>query len=119
MCMAGTAFARVPFTKFKMQFISTESYYVLCADTTSKDRRVANNDYARLYVYENSSPKNNVYRISTTIGNYVSSRYYKDITDGTWMYYTEDVNKGKRVSLRGRPDSGVPECTVTGEFGAG
>lgn len=119
MCMAGTAFARVPFTKFKMEFISTGSYYVLCTDTTSKDRRVANNDYARLYVYNTSSAKNNVYRASTTISNFVTSNYYKKTTDGTWMYYTEDVAEGKRVSLRARPDSSVHSCTVTGEFGAG
>lgn len=119
MCMAGTAFAKANFVDFKMKFISTESFYVLCADTTSKKRLVSNNDYARLYVDENTSPKKNVYRISTAIDTYVSRDYFKDLTDGTWIYYTKDVEANKRVSLRGRPDSSVESCIVAGSFGAG
>ena len=119
MCMAGTAFAAVSFRNFKMEYIATDSYYVVCADTTSKDRLVANDDYARLYIYDTSSTKNNIYRASTTISNFVTGKYYKNTTNGTWMYYTEDVAKGKRVSLRARPDSSVSSCTITGEFCAG
>ena len=35
------------------------------------------------------------------------------------MYYTSDVAAEKTVYLKGRPDSSVSSCTVTGEFGAG
>lgn len=119
MCMAGTAFATTPFTKYKMTFVSTDAYYHICGNTTSKPRLVANNDYARLYVYNTTATKNNVYRASYA-GSFVTGKYYKKTTDGTWMYYTEDVPAEKSVTLRGRPDSSVDGyIAITGEFGAG
>ena len=115
---SSVAFAAVGFTSFTMTFTSTTSYQSIVADSTSKDMKVANNAYARLYVYSTTSSKNNVYRTYYS-GSYVSSQYFKKLTTGTWMYYTSDVPKGKYVTLRGRPDSSVSSATVTGEFGAG
>ncbi|NLV58301.1 MAG: hypothetical protein GXY67_05980 [Clostridiales bacterium] len=114
---ASVAYAAVGFTNFKMTFTSTTTYQNIVSDTTSKDMLVANDAYARLYVYATTSSVNNVYR--TYSGGYVSGQYFKKLTSGTWMYYTSDIDQGDRVYLRGRPDSSVSSCTVTGEFGAG
>ena len=118
LCLAGTAFAAVGFTDFNLVFVSTTAYHNVTYDTTSSAKKVEDNDYARLYIYSTSSTKNNVYRTFSG-GQYTSDKYYKKTTDGTWMYYTSDVAANKAVYLKGRPDSSVPSCTITGEFGAG
>lgn len=118
LCMASTAFAARGFTDFKMTFKTTTTYQTVTYDTTSKDKLVDDDAYARLYVYETTSSKNNVYRTYSG-GEYTSIQYFKKTTSGTWMYYTSDVDSGSYVFLKGRPDSSVSSCTVTGEFGAG
>lgn len=115
--IAGSAFASVGFTNFKLVFVTTTTYKNVTSDTTSTAKD-AGTDYARLYVYSTTSSKNNVYRTYSG-GQYVSGQYFKKLTDGTWMYYTSDIAEGTRVYLKGRPDSSVSSCYVTGEFGAG
>ena len=115
--IAGIAFASVGFTNFKLVFVTTTTYKNVTSDTTSTAKD-AGTDYARLYVYSTTSSKNNVYRTYSG-GQYVSGQYFKKLTDGTWMYYTSDIAEGTRVYLKGRPDSSVSSCYVTGEFGAG
>lgn len=116
--LASVAFAAEGFSTFKLTFKSTTSYQSIVSDTTSKNKNVSDKAYARLYVYSTSSDKNNVYRTYSG-GEYTSSKYFDKTTNGTWMYYTSDVAANKTVYLRGRPDSSVSSCTVTGEFGAG
>lgn len=117
LCLATSAFASESFTNFKLAFSSTSSYQSIVSDTTST-AKTAGEDYARLYVDSTTSSVNNVYR--TYSGKaYTSRTYFKNTTTGTWMYYNTDISQGATVYLRGRPDSSVSSCTVTGKFGAG
>lgn len=117
-CLASSAFAAEGFTNFKMTFTKTSEYQSIVSDTTSK-AKVSGSDYARLYVYACSSSKNNIYK-SYSSSTYVSGPYYlKTSPTATQMFYTSNIAKGARVYLKGRPDSSVASCTVTGEYGAG
>ena len=116
--LASTAFAANGFTEFELTFTSTTQYKSIVSDTTSKAKKVEDDDYARLYVYSTTSDKNNVYRTYSG-GKYTSEKYFKKTTSKTFMYYTSDIASGAFVYLRGRSDSSVSSCTVTGEFGAG
>lgn len=71
-----------------------------------------------LYTRKVTSTKKNVFRTYCD-GKYTSGEYFYKTTTGTWMYYTSDVAAEKTVYLKGRPDSSVSSCTVTGKFGAG
>lgn len=116
--LASTAFAAEGFTKFKLTFTSMTSYQSIISDTTSKAKKVKDKDYARLYVDSTTSTKKNVF-CTYCDGKYTSGEYFYKTTTGTWMYYTSDVAAEKTVYLKGRPDSSVSSCTVTGKFGAG
>ena len=114
---ATVAYAAVSFSSFTMTFTGLDNYQNITSDTTSKAMKTADSAYARLYITATNSSKNNVYR--TYYNGYVSDKYFKKTTAGTWMYYTSNVPKSAKVYLRGRPDSDVPNSTVTGSFGAG
>ncbi len=114
--LGTVAYAAVDFTRFKMTFSNTNTYQKITSDTTSMD----NPDRARLYITNNTSSVNSVFRAGkTSTGSAVTRLYYDRITSGRMMYYNVGIAKNTRIYLQGRPDSSVSSCTITGSFGAG
>ena len=114
---ASVACAAVDFEDKTISFTNKSAYGSIVSDSTSKAKE-ANTDYARLYITNNTSSVNSVFRTYYN-GSYVSREYFKRETAGTWMYYNTNVPAEKYVNLRGRPDSSVSTCKITGSFGAG
>ncbi len=114
--LTGNVLAATTFKNFKMTFTKKDSYTSIVSDTTSKAKTTS--DYATMIITSSSSSKNCKYYIYK--GSSVISRdHFETTTKGTWFFYTSDVAKGTRITLKGRPDSSVSTCTITGSFGAG
>ncbi|MEG0505684.1 MAG: hypothetical protein RR547_13635 [Raoultibacter sp.] len=99
-----------------MTFVNTDFYANIVSDTTSKAKTTS--DYATMIISASSSSKNSKYYIYKGSSE-ISRGHFETTTTGTWFYYTSNVAKGTNITLKGRPDSSVSTCTVTGSFGAG